>query len=692
MADEFLIRIRAEDDATAVVKKITGTISKVTAPIEKAQKRMGRLGELGNSKLGKVAKGFDKVTSKAGAFLDKVVQIVPGLTAIGSAASLAGLSALANRFGAFGFNLNQSANLLGMNAQDLAAWQVAAKRAGVSAEEFNSSMSSSQMAIRAAAYGADPHAMTILAKMGVQIKRNNDGSIDYLTTQQRIMEALRAQKSVAGQRDAANALGMGALLPMIQQGTWSEDKARALRKGLVPSPEEVARGKAFKQDVNDLQDSVSGLGNAIGSTLIPVLDPVVKAMAKWLDGHRAQIADQIAGAVQKFVDWIGKINWDEVASRSKVLWDNLGGIKGVAIAIAAIKFAGPIAGVLSLISNLALLTTSTIPAAVGALGSLGQAGIAAWAALKVAKLAGLPDVDEKQGIEDVRNGDWLAASTHLPARTFIQALGANGQGKSNADIAASLEVGDRPTAKNSAKAGTAESRALFERLETQYRLPTGLLDSVWVTESGRGASMRSPAGALGHFQFMPDTAKQYGLTNPDDLQQSATAAARMYSDLLKANHGDLNRALAAYNWGQGNLNRYGLNNAPDETAGYIKKVQSAMARAGSAVPDRQARSGNQSTTGADDDQTSVAGTPTRADDDGTARAAELQQTSPSSASAGTDDHDARVASMQQAAATAVHVTFSNVPQGARVEAKTANGGYLPTKVNYAVSSDLGAMP
>ena len=58
---------------------------------------------------------------------------------------------------------------------------------------------------------------------------------------------------------------------------------------------------------------------------------------------------------------------------------------------------------------------------------------------------------------------------------------------------------------------------LFASLEQQHGLPAGLLDAVWATESSRGKRMLSPAGAQGHFQFMPATAKQYGLTDANDL-------------------------------------------------------------------------------------------------------------------------------------------------------------------------------
>ncbi len=113
---------------------------------------------------------------------------------------------------------------------------------------------------------------------------------------------------------------------------------------------------------------------------------------------------------------------------------------------------------------------------------------------------------------------------------------------------------------------------LLSALETQYGLPSGLLNGAWHVESGAGRYMDSPVGAQGHFQFMPDTAKQYGVTNPYDFNQSARGAAHMFSDLSKQFNGDVPSMLAAYNWGQGNVTRKGLTNAPAETRAYIAKI------------------------------------------------------------------------------------------------------------------------
>lgn len=113
----------------------------------------------------------------------------------------------------------------------------------------------------------------------------------------------------------------------------------------------------------------------------------------------------------------------------------------------------------------------------------------------------------------------------------------------------------------------------FAALEALYGLPAGLLDKVWAKESARGKYMTSPVGARGHFQFMPATAKEYGIAGKeDDLEASAAAAARYLSTLMRKYGGDLQTALAAYNWGQGNVDRKGLANAPWETRDYVQTI------------------------------------------------------------------------------------------------------------------------
>lgn len=117
--------------------------------------------------------------------------------------------------------------------------------------------------------------------------------------------------------------------------------------------------------------------------------------------------------------------------------------------------------------------------------------------------------------------------------------------------------------------------------EKKYGLPKGLLWNAFGAESGYGAHLKSPAGALGPLGFMPGTAKQYGLTDPMSIGMSAEAAGRYYTKLLKEFHGDIRKAVAAYNWGEGNVEKdiklHGADwdrgkNLPKETRDYLDRV------------------------------------------------------------------------------------------------------------------------
>lgn len=118
----------------------------------------------------------------------------------------------------------------------------------------------------------------------------------------------------------------------------------------------------------------------------------------------------------------------------------------------------------------------------------------------------------------------------------------------------------------------------FGSLEGKYGLPAGLLSSVAATESGGDPFAESKAGAKGLFQFMPGTAKDMGLKGRDvfDPHKSADAAGRYLRFLLDATGGDLEKALASYNWGLGNVQKKGMDNLPSETRNYVPKVMAGM--------------------------------------------------------------------------------------------------------------------
>lgn len=570
-ASTFNITISAVDKATASIRKIKASVANATKPATDLKASFAALGK--EAGLDRVAKSVKSIGNAAQGAARQFASMVPALATISGIASAAGIAALATEFGKAGAEIKRTSAVIGVSTGDLQAYRGAAKLAGLSADDMTGSLKTLGTTIEDATFGRNQDALVMMHKFGIRLQKTKDGAVDATRALKEVANAIVAQKgNVQAQSLIARSFGVEALLPMLQKGEVGIDALvdKARKFGLVMSGAQLDKGERFNENLLKLEASATRLKNSFGDAMAPAVERVIDVVGRLVDKYGQVAATKVAEYVERFANWLDHVDWEKTADSVSKFVDSIGGVKGVAIAIAAISFAGPIAGVLGLISNLALLTTATIPAALGSLGALGTAAVAAlaaWGGLKLAKAAGLPDTDKNKGAADVKAGNWWAASASLPALDFLNASIDRLSGKSNSEISYGLGGGGK---------STVESKDLFSKLESQYGLPVGLLDSVWNTESSRGQKMNSPAGAKGHFQFMDGTARQYGVADPYDLKQSATGAAKYYSDLLKANGGDLDKALAAYNWGPGNLSSKGLQNAPKETRDYIAKVRSGL--------------------------------------------------------------------------------------------------------------------
>ncbi|MDN0128746.1 transglycosylase SLT domain-containing protein [Yersinia massiliensis] len=178
-----------------------------------------------------------------------------------------------------------------------------------------------------------------------------------------------------------------------------------------------------------------------------------------------------------------------------------------------------------------------------------------------------------------RSADWVKDKTGFDPRSVGRWLRGESDTTEPDQYAQSVK---RPTASASGAALLGWLQPTLTKLEALNNLPAGLLRSVAITESGGNQFAISGAGAKGLFQFMDPTAKDMGLKGNDvfDPEKSAAAAAKYLSMLLKMNGGDLDKALASYNWGIGNVQKHGLELMPRETRNYIPKVRSNMPSGG----------------------------------------------------------------------------------------------------------------
>ncbi|WP_308220315.1 NlpC/P60 family protein [Kineococcus sp. TRM81007] len=137
----------------------------------------------------------------------------------------------------------------------------------------------------------------------------------------------------------------------------------------------------------------------------------------------------------------------------------------------------------------------------------------------------------------------------------------------------------RPASLSTSK--SAPYDAAFTAAEGRYGLPAGLLSAVAKQESGYDPNARSHAGAVGLMQFMPGTARDVGI-DPLDPMQAIDGAGKLLASHLKT-FGSLEKALAAYNAGPGNVRKYGGIPPFSETQNYVKKIMSTLQSTGSAA-------------------------------------------------------------------------------------------------------------
>jgi len=175
------------------------------------------------------------------------------------------------------------------------------------------------------------------------------------------------------------------------------------------------------------------------------------------------------------------------------------------------------------------------------------------------------------------SGARLHADRHEVAEGKVRLYSGEGYTELNANQVLAFEPDGTKPAPAAAPAAVEAHPAqaspgdLADAAADRYGLPRKLVRSLMSAESASNPNAVSPKGAIGLMQLMPGTARDLGV-DPHDPAQNVDAGVRYLRDLLVKYNFGLWHALAAYNAGEGAVQKYNGIPPYQETRQYIRRI------------------------------------------------------------------------------------------------------------------------
>ncbi|HFD2994020.1 TPA: lytic transglycosylase domain-containing protein [Klebsiella quasipneumoniae subsp. similipneumoniae] len=579
--------------AATVIDALLVTLGLDTSDFRKGQKDVSDDLKKQREDAKKTAKEMAEQGKKAAAFFGSIKTELLALT--GVTVTAGGLMSLVKNTTSSLMDLSIQSKALGMSAKELDGWAKSAEAAGSSAEKITNVLKGFQDAKQGATFGDFTNPLYEVAPIlrrltGVEINTSKD---DVPTIARKVFSALQKVKNPAMRRVLAERVGIDdATLQRNQEGQFLPDVDR-LTKSSGITDASTKGAKEFTAAWAELGQNLDTVKNQIYEGLIPTIRDLNGLLKEWSSGNvksssffkelKRDINDitgidlgswTLSSDLRNLKDnfsMLGKVlnhlgnalnelnngNFTKAADEFKKAW--YGTEDGKPTGNDALP------GVTS--NSQSIYENSTYKK----YNDLLNKYLPEW-------LGGTPS-DRKKDQDEKSYWDTTKTLLSKIADAIVTPAGASslepsiGGYQPNAPLnAQAARLGAKGKAFLQAMAGE------FGALEGKYGLPAGLLSSVAATESGGDPFAVSPKGAKGPFQFMDGTARDLGLKGMDvyDPHKSADAAARYLRYLLDATGGDLEKTLASYNWGLGNVQKKGMDNLPSETRNYVPKVMAGM--------------------------------------------------------------------------------------------------------------------
>ncbi|APM54855.1 transglycosylase SLT domain-containing protein [Klebsiella pneumoniae] len=582
--------------AATVIDALLITLGLDTSDFRKGQKDVSDDLKKQREDAKKTAKEMAEQGKKAASFFSSIKTELLALT--GVTVTAGGLMSLVKNTTSSLMDLSIQSKALGMTARELDGFGKAAESAGSSFERITAALQGFQAAKQGSLFGDT--SSPIFSGMRMLTALTGDTfdvySKDAKSLARSYLESLRKVKDPNIRRQIGAMGGFDdATIQRNQEGRFLPDVDR-LTKSSGITDASVKGAKEFTEAWVVLNQNLETTKNQFYTFLIPYVrefNGVLLQLSNWMKSH----PDEMRQKVESFFGAIESgAKVADNAARSVGGWENA--IK----LLIGLKVATWVMGITKAFTGLFALTppawfVAASAVGVGAYQNISNAATKAdhtdslWESIKQRWSAGgwynnqqnIQALSPEQRKKDQDERSFWESTKNLLSQAVNALISPAGAASMQPNIVGGYQP-NVPLNAQAARLGTKGKAFLqamageFGALEGKYGLPAGLLSSVAATESGGDPFAVSPKGAKGPFQFMDGTARDLGLKGMDvyDPHKSADAAARYLRYLLDATGGDLEKTLASYNWGLGNVQKKGMDNLPSETRNYVPKVMAGM--------------------------------------------------------------------------------------------------------------------
>ena len=237
---------------------------------------------------------------------------------LGGTASIAGIGAMVKKTAEFGDVMSKTIQKVGFGSAAYQEYAYAAKLCGMSTEEFNNNigfLTKNMGQLRAGTGPLVAGISKISPVLADQLKntKTNEEAFELL-----IKAIQKVEDPVKKAYIAQQAFGRGGQ-SMVLLANQGADGIAKLRKeaqdlGVVMDDSALTGSESFLDSLERLKTAGQGLAQTITAKLLPIFEPIIEKMTKWVVANRDLIATKIGSFIEKIGEAISKIDFDTVGT------------------------------------------------------------------------------------------------------------------------------------------------------------------------------------------------------------------------------------------------------------------------------------------------------------------------------------------------------------------------------------------